>query len=500
MATALDLNRIISVTINLSPTAATYRNFGELMILGSSPVIDVLERQRSYSGIDGVTEDFGTATPEYLAAALFFSQSPQPANIYIGRWAQYATPGLLRGGVLPPAQQLLLNFTTVTNGGFTVVVDGTTRTVTSLNFSGALSLNNVASIVQAALVAAGAVGAQFTWNNVEGQFTLVSGTTGPSSSVGYGATPATGTVDVTGLLALTYAAGADAVVGLAPETLLSCVALLADQFSQWYGLTVATATPPADSDHIAVAGFIEASSRTRIYGVTTQEVTVLDPTRSDDVCSQLMALNYKRTFSQYSSSSPYAVASMYGRAFTVNFDGDNTTITLKFKQEPGVTAEYLTETQANALEAKNCNVFVYYDDDTAIIEQGVMANGYFFDEVHGTDWFQNRCQIDAYNPLYQSSTKVPQTDAGVHELVTALTGSCEAAISNGLAAPGQWNADGFGSLNQGDTLGLGYYIFAPLVRTQSQALRETRVAPPITIALKLAGAIHAANVAVQVNR
>jgi hypothetical protein len=61
---------------------------------------------------------------------------------------------------------------------------------------------------------------------------------------------------------------------------------------------------------------------------------------------------------QYSTSSKYAALSAFGRAFTVNFNGSNTTITLKFKQEPGITYETLTANQAAALDAKNCNVCV----------------------------------------------------------------------------------------------------------------------------------------------
>jgi hypothetical protein len=97
----------------------------------------------------------------------------------------------------------------------------------------------------------------------------------------------------------------------------------------------------------------------------------------------------------------------------VNFTGNNTTITLKFKTEPGVTYETLTTAQAAAIDAINGNVYVYYANDTAIIQQGVMANGDFFDERHGLDWLQNYVQTNLYNLLYTSTTKIPQTDAGV---------------------------------------------------------------------------------------
>jgi hypothetical protein len=129
-----------------------------------------------------------------------------------------------------------------------------------------------------------------------------------------------------------------------------------------------------------------------------------------------------------------------------------------------------------------------------------MANGYFFDEVHGLDWLQNDMQTAIYNALYTSPTKIPQTDAGVNQLVAAVEASCERAVNNGLVAPGVWNAPGFGAIDQGQTLAKGYYVYAPPVSSQSQADRAARKAPTLQAAVKLAGAVHFANVIVNVNR
>ena len=120
-----------------------------------------------------------------------------------------------------------------------------------------------------------------------------------------------------------------------------------------------------------------------------------------------------------------------------------------------MVAEGLTETQAQALASKRCNVFVRYDNDTAILQEGVMANGAFFDEVHGLDWLQNAIQTECYNLLYQSKTKIPQTDAGVNQIVTTISKVLAEAVNNGLVAPGTWNADGFGQLQRGDYLPSG---------------------------------------------
>ncbi len=490
----LSVNNVVNVQVLMSPVAAQTRNFGSLMILGDSTVIDTNERIRLYNSLDSVANDFGTSAPEYGAAALFFGQSPQPSTLYVGRWASSDSFAVLRGGILSASQQLLSNFTGITNGAFGIAVNGTTYDITGVNFSSATNLNGVASIVSASLTNAICV-----WDSVNSRFRIESESTGTSSTLSLATAPATGT-DLAALLKIGAAQGAVAIDGIAAESLVDAVAMLANMSNDWYGLYVASTVAPANSDYTDVAGFIEGAGSSRIFGITTQDTATLDATSTTDLASLLKALGYKRTFVQYSTSSPYAAASIFGRAFTVNFNGSNTTLTIKFKQEPGVAAEYLTSTQANALSGKNCNVFVAYNNDTSIIQEGVMVNGYFFDEVHGTDWLQNAVQTAIYNLLYTSLTKIPQTDAGINVILSTVTQILDQAVANGLVAPGVWNAAGFGALNQGDTLSKGYYVYAPPVAMQSQADREARKAPVIQCAIKLAGAVHFVNAIISVNR
>jgi hypothetical protein len=360
-----------------------------------------------------------------------------------------------------------------------------------LNFTGITNLNGAAAIIDAALV-----GATCWFDGT--QFHVESYSTGAASTITYASSAGVGT-DISAMLGLTQASGASVPVnGIAAETAVQCAAVLR-QNPSWYGLQYATTTPIADSDLIAVAAFIEGCSPISIFGYTTQETDVLDPTVTTDIMSQMMGEGFSRTFGQYSSS-PYAACSAFGRAFTVNFQGSNTVITLKFKQEPGVTGEQLTETQAATLKAKNGNVFVYYSTGVAIMQEGVMANGYFFDERHGMDWQANQIQTDLFNALYTAPTKIPQTDPGVNVLVTTVDNSLAQGVTNGLVAPGIWNAPGFGSISTGQMLPKGYYVYAPQVASQDQADRDARIAPDIQAAMKLAGAIHFANVIVNVNR
>lgn len=97
MARALSVDRVVRVGINLQPMAAARRNFGTLLIIGASGVIDMEERLRAYTGIDGVAADFGMDAPEYRAAELYFSQSPRPAQLCVGRLGQNPHPSHPQG-------------------------------------------------------------------------------------------------------------------------------------------------------------------------------------------------------------------------------------------------------------------------------------------------------------------------------------------------------------------------------------------------------------------
>lgn len=493
---SLSVSNVVRVTVNLSPLAAQVRSFGILMIAGDSNVINGVERFRTYNTIEGVATDFGTSAPEYHAAALYFGQTPQPETLMIGRWFRTASSSFLECGILNASQQLASAWTSITDGGFKVNIDGGGVTaVGSCNFSAVTNMNGVASVISARLTAA-SLAATCTW---DGSSLIITATsTGTSSTVSY-LTAATVGTDIATQMKGTAATAIAIIPGYNAETPVACAAELADLSTAWYGLMFQASTQPTDDQFVDVAAFIEALDVTRIFGVTITDTDVLSAIVTDDLASRLRDLEYSQSFCQYSQNA-YAIASFFGRAFSVDFTANNSTITMMFKQEPGVTGEDLTQNQADVLLDKRCNVFVDYVNDTTIIQYGVMSGPAYFDEIHGLDWLQNAVQTACYNVLYTSTTKVPQTDAGVNQLVNAIGGVLNQAVANGLVAPGVWTASGFGQLSTGQYLKTGYYIYAQPVALQSQSDREARKAPPIQVAVKLAGAIQSVNVAIDVNR
>ena len=296
----------------------------------------------------------------------------------------------------------------------------------------------------------------------------------------------------------TGANAAPPVNGVAAETALSCIAALGDQFGDWYGVDFAPLTTISDADKIAVAGYIQAASQPRIAGLTSQNTAAYDGTRSDDLGAVLQSLIYDRTFTDFSSNNSYAGASLFGRFATVNYLGSKTTITAKFKQMPGVIAESLTENQASVLKSKNYNVFINYQNGVAITQEGVMASGTFIDSRINADWLANYVQTNVFN-LLLTLPKVPQTDDGMTLLTNVMHASMVQAVTNGYLAPGVWNGPAFGTLNTGDFLPDGFYIYQPPVATQNQTDRAARKSVPFQIAAKEAGAVHSASIMITVN-
>jgi len=310
-------------------------------------------------------------------------------------------------------------------------------------------------------------------------------------------TGGTGT-DISAMMMAQQANGATISQGIAAETPLSAVVLLDDMYSnQWYGLAVLGASNP---DLVAIAGYIEGANIKHYLTVTDMDPLVVQAAETSSLTYQLSQLKYNKSSAQYSSSNPYAGISYLARILTTNWEGNNTVITEMYKQEPGILAESLSTSQLKNITDKNGNVFVNYNNDTAIIQNGTCASGQYTDTIIGADWYAIQLQTEVFNLLYTTPTKIPQTDAGMNMIHAVLDAVSARAVNNGFLAPGTWQLPGFGTLTLGQYLSKGYYIFQPPIATQPASLRQTRVSVPFQIAAKLAGAVHTADITVTINQ
>jgi hypothetical protein len=485
-----------SITINGSPYTISPASFGTstnlngiaaliqtalaAAVAGSTCVWNSTFQQFQITdGMTGVASTLSFATAPTAFGSITFAVNPSAAaTITIGGTAVTFVTSLTTGN------QILIGATLAAT---------LANAVTFLNQSADVNLSKATYSVNQAGTALQIV--YKTPGTAGNTFTLAASAATPSGAT---LTGGSGT-DISAMLGMTAASsGAYVSQGIAAESALSAVTLFDQNYGQqWYAVTVPSAL---DADHLLIAPYIEATTTKHFYGVSTQEAAVLVASDATNIAYQLKLAGYKKTAVQYSSSNAYAAVSLLARILTTDYTGNNTVITLKFKQEPGIVAENINTTQANALEAFNCNVFVAYDNNTAIIEQGVCCSGDFIDSVMGADNLAIDIQNAVFNLLYTSTTKIPQTDAGNHLILTTMEQVCAQYVTNGFLAPGTWNSSGFGTLNEGDYMPKGFYVFAPPIANQNQANRAARKSVAFQIAAKEAGAIHSANIAITVNQ
>jgi hypothetical protein len=128
---------------------------------------------------------FGTSSSEYLRAVFYFGFVSKlitaPKKISFSRWADVAAAARIYGATKTFA---VSQFTGITTGSFKLTLGAYTADVTSINFSTATTLSQVASILQAAIQAVVAGGADWTaatvtYNATANRFELVGGVVGP---------------------------------------------------------------------------------------------------------------------------------------------------------------------------------------------------------------------------------------------------------------------------------------------------------------------------------
>lgn len=187
------------------------------------------------------------------------------------------------------------------------------------------------------------------------------------------------------------------------------------------------------------------------------------------------------------------------KLFSVNYNGNNTTLTITYKDLSGVPVDTaINSTILNMTQQVGADVYASIEGLPKII--GCRQGNLWADQLTNRTWFLNTLSTTVANVLLTTNNKVPQTERGMQQLKNAAAQVCQLAVTNGMAAPGEWDTSQttFGVYDEfmSNIRTFGYYIYTAPVATQLQTEREARKAPVMQIALKEAGAIEHASILV----
>jgi len=273
--------------------------------------------------------------------------------------------------------------------------------------------------------------------------------------------------------------------------LMECRAINADWY-QCYSTVVTTSEIPA----IALWTETTLPSTVFLYNSSDSDILVAGVI-PDDVATILKNFSYKKTMGQYSVT-PHIIAGAIGVANGLTTGLANSAYTMFGKKIVGVSTENLSYNAKQIVESKNCNLYLSYANYYTIFEPGIMANGYFYDQILNRDILVNDIQLSCMDLLFQNP-KIPQTESGMTMIYNALSQACQLAVIRGHLGPGTYTGIPFLNLNTGDAMPQGYVIQSLPLSQQSNLDRALRKATPFYVTIKEAGAVHSMTIEVIVN-
>ena len=468
----LSISNVINVQVSATPSGLGEFNTANLALFtheipgddfGSDPY-------KLYLTAAEVATDFGTGSATTDMANAVFAQSPNilSANGYLA--------------VIPlEAASVKITFSGVpTDGALAVYLDADTD-----HASGSIAYNDDAAAVQTAIRSIPALAKATVAGDWTDGFTITApGHVSPQLHTsantleisGDPVTPTYTTTDVEGIAAAIART----------KAMLPYVGILTTHIL-------------GQTELLAAGAAIQPEYKMGFFpGISTADIEVggkLDLIRSG-------SMNRTRTL-YYGLSERGALiysAAYASRGMCVNFSGSNTTLTMNLKDLAGVAVDTtVTQNIKNKAEAAGADIYCSIEGLSKVLSFG--ANKYF-DQVHNLIWFCKKLEIDCFNFLAMSSSKLPQTEASASGFDNVCRKVCQQAVVNGYAAPGTWTiSDTFGDPEtfKQNIEEQGYYVFHTPLSAQSAAERQGRKLPLTQVALKESGAIHGASLLIYVN-
>lgn len=377
-----ELDSIIQVTIRRDTASVETAAFDIPLIIATHT--NFSERTRTYSDMDGVSEDFASSTKVWKMASNLFSQDiGRPVSIVIGRRQVDSVVGTVSSVVIGQT--------------YSVIINGTTYSYTAAS-------GNTASVVVAGIKSqydlAPKVGITLT-NNLDGSFDVAVSVAGTAWSI---------------------KSSTNVVLENDTPTESYVDARTAIKFENdvWYATLADT---HVKADILAIAAATEADKK--IYATSTQDVTAIATSDTDPIAA-LYAMQYGRTFITYlpTADTEYPEAAWVGGVLPQvvgSADWD-------FKRASGITVSNISDTARTNLRAKNGNMFTRVAGQN-IFQDGNMVDGRPIYEIIIKDWIEARMKEQIFFRLV-NSLKIEFTRKGFAVIESEMRSVLSQGVGN----------------------------------------------------------------------
>jgi hypothetical protein len=496
-----NISNVINVALLAESEAAAADNMNVCAVVTSEQgVLSSSERYRLYTSSSDVEADFGTAAKITKHANVFFAQSPNPVQMggyfVAGYWRGAeeevaATAGALTGTQLSEST-LVDELQGVTDGSFSITIDGGVAVnVTGLDFSVVTEFSDIVTLLDTAITGA-------TVTEDDQKIVITSDTTGATSTVSYMTEATTGTF-IGDILTLSEGSGCSIVAGeasgtLAVETKVEAMSLLKAEINIKGAVFIDN---PTDLESKALATWAAANS-VLMYDVFDSADNL--EVATDNVVWDIKLSGLTEYRMMYSKTGNRKLATgVMARQHTVDFDAENSAMTMHLKEIAGVAAEEYSQTEITKAKRVGLDIYTTIKDVSVVLTSG--AND-FADNVYNLIAYVDSVQTDTFNLLKTSATKIPQTVRGVKQVTDCIEKTTRQFVRAGAFAPGTWTlTDFFGDIDvfNRNIETFGFYVKAGELSDQSTADRQSRKSPTVQVAVKNAGAIHSVDIIINFN-
>ncbi len=494
------LPRSLDVQISLSRASTETRTDLSILAFCATGLgfLPDANRVRFYSTIEAVENDFNPGSEAHFAATYFFAQSPRPATMAIGE--VFLDPIAAENISATFTQEDIDAIIDVINGTMTLnyVVGGVVedKTILPMNFGSAVNLVGIAAVID------GAVSTEFgcevrTLPGGDEVLSITTTLTGDGNGMLF-PTDEGGVNWVGDLLKLTLETGGKVADGYTPLGIadeLTSVANAANAAGKFiYGWTLSESLR-------LVAGVQEEAAawalpRTAVMVLTTNDLTALDPGVDTDLGSVIAATDNRKVVVLYHDNAQrYPDVSILAYMLHVNYRLQDSTVTAKFKQLPGIETVQLSETEWSVLQSKGYNTYTAIGNDSRTYRDGITSGlvGWYMDTVINLDNFLEDLSVNVFN-VFLRNKKIPYTRNGQMLLVDACQDTGNQYVYNGTFAD---RLEASTETKSGNTLIPAVQVIPTPVEQASAADRVAREGPPIQMIVQETGAIHSTSINVE---
>ena len=421
MVASISADAIVSVVPSVLSAGGTALQMNGLILTSNTRV--PIGTVPLFASAPNVATYFGATSQEAAMAVNYFlgynNSSVKPGALLFAQYPVAPVSGYLRGGNLSSMSLATLQ---ALSGSLVVVIDGVTKTASSLSFSGAASFSAAAALIQTGLS-----GGSVTYDSVSGAFVIASTTTGAASSVGF----ATGTLASS--LLLTSATGAvlspGAIAGVPATNMAAILAIT----TNWASFT--TTWEPTASTKVQFAAWTNSTLDNYAYMMWDSDITVTQANPTASAGYLIQQAGYSGTVPIYAPTNLSTMGAFaIGYPASLNWSQLNARATMAFKSQTGIAADVVNQTIAAQLLLNGYSFYGTYATANQLFTwfyNGAISGPFLWaDSYVDQIYLDNACQL-ALMSLLQSNGSIPYNPAGYALIKAALQVPCQNMLNFG---------------------------------------------------------------------